>query len=118
MNLEKAMGDQSRPKFEAFVAEFSTAENRNDPVFLATLADTIGWLPAQPMTYEGLRLYVAENALAEEVQSGADLLGEIQTWVDLRAKGQTVPPLELWLSRDRAGGPLSSPVKPIKKTIP
>ena len=118
MSLQKAMGDQSRPKFEAFVADFSTAESRNDTNFLAATADAIGWRPDQPGTYEGLRLYVAEHALAEEVRSGADLLGEIQTWVDLRAKGNAVPPLDDWLNRTRAAGQLPRPVEPVKTANP
>ena len=114
LSLQEAMGDQSREKFEAFVADFSTAESGTDTNFLAAMADAIGWRPDQSGTYEGLRRYVAENALAEEVRSGANLLGEIQTWADLRTKKRDVPPLDAWLNRDRAAGQLPPPVKQVK----
>ncbi len=116
--LESAMGESSRAKFEAFIIDITAAEKAGDPALLKTLVSSLGWFPKMPDSYEALRMHVAEVVLAADLKSGADLLAEIQTWADMRANGKALMPLQIWLNRSAAAGaeplPPPKPVNPLK----
>ena len=118
--LENAMGESSRAKFEAFITDITEAEKAGDPALLKTLVSSLGWFPKMPDSYETLRMHVAEVVLAADLKSGADLLAEIQTWADMRAKGQAMMPLKIWLDRSARAAETdepalsSKPVNPLK----
>jgi len=104
-NLQGHFGPEARPRFEAFISEFAVAESSGDEAFLGELADAVNWDPPGERTYPAFRMAGVETWLGKEVESGAGLLGEIQTWVGYKQGGQQVPPLQLWLTRDEKGIP-------------
>jgi len=55
---------------------------------------------ADPGKYGALRGKVAKGELASEVAAAGRFLGEVQSWLRLREKGD-VPTLNAWLERDR-----------------
>ena len=108
-DLNQRFGDKARSQFEAFVADFSTAESGNDAEFLKRISSALGWNPSGDRSFKDLRIYGLENWLQQDVKSGADLLGEIQTWLALQGKGQQVPPLTIWLTRSEPAKVASQP---------
>ncbi|MDD2241367.1 MAG: hypothetical protein PHO14_06025 [Kiritimatiellae bacterium] len=108
--LEQALGETAREKFETFVSQISSAEQQADPVFLEELRSAY---PSAPHSYEALRAQVAQLELMDDLQAGADLLAEIQTWADMRVRGSTAIPLPLWLTRsETAAAPPPPPARP------
>ena len=86
-------------------------EARAQDVF-AAFVDAV---QASPADYAGLRGEVAERELAPDLAGAGQFLGNVQSWVRLRAKGK-VPPLQAWLDRDGApAGTSASQSKPAKK---
>lgn len=112
--LEQALGDASRENFETFVTEISSAEQNRDPAFLEELRSAY---PSAPDSYEALRGQVAQTALMDDLQTAADLLAEIQTWGEMRTRGDVAIPLPLWLTRSEtatAPPPPARPVNPLR----
>lgn len=115
--LESAMGESSRPKFEAFIIDITAAEKAGDPALLKTLISSLGWFQKAPDSYEALRMHVAEVVLADDLKSGANLLAEIQTWADMRANGKTMMPLQVWLTRSVPANAAGEEPQPPPKTV-
>lgn len=62
---------------------------------------------ASPKDYAGLRAELAKGELAPDVAAAGRFLGDVEAWLKLKAKGETVP-LDVWLARDEkpaAGNP-------------
>lgn len=60
-----------------------------------------------PKDYAGLRAELAKGELAPDVAAAGRFLGDVEAWLKLKAKGETVP-LDVWLARDEkpaAGNP-------------
>ena len=54
---------------------------------------------ASPKDYAGLRAERAQGALAPDVAAAGRFLGDVEAWLRMKAKGETVP-LDVWLARD------------------
>lgn len=111
-DLEARFGTEARTRFSGFVAEYTAAEGKNDLHYLGRLAGDAK-LGATPLEFPEMRRLVLEKWLAEPFTAGGRLLGEIQTWADLRARNPQAPPLAAWLARDQAAAPPPAPGKPV-----
>ena len=69
----------------------------------AAFADFIDAVRAKPNDYAALRADVAKDGLAGEISEAGKFLGNVQSWLRLREKGD-VPPLQAWLARDNVAG--------------
>lgn len=96
--LEMRFGTDARVRFEAFVADFTTAESERDHRYLAALARESG-APALE-DFAAFKRWIVETALRDDVRAGARRLAEVQTWLDLRQGGKNPPSLAVWLKRD------------------
>ena len=96
--LEARFGEASRDRFAEFVAAYTAAEGTNDLHYLGRLAGEAK-LGATPLEFSALRRLVIDQWLAEPFAAGSQLLGEMQTWADLRARNPPTPPLAAWLAR-------------------
>lgn len=94
--LDERFGDESRARFESFVTEFTAAEGRNDPAYLARLAAATGVAPT-PASYTELRQALLQRDLSGDLEKGSTLLARLQTWIEASARGDQVPPLEAWM---------------------
>ena len=54
---------------------------------------------ASPKDYASLRAELAKGELAPDVAAAGRFLGDVEAWLRLKAKGETVP-LDVWLARD------------------
>ncbi len=114
--LEKQFGEQARGRFEAFVTAYSEAERQNDTAYLGQLAQRAGGLNTEG-GFPAFRQAALQRWLSTEVEAGASLLGNLQTWIELAARGGELPPLDVWLARDQKGAPpavpKTAPPKPV-----
>ena len=72
---------------------------------------------ASPKDYAGLRAELAKGELAPDVAAAGRFLGDVEAWLKLKAKGETVP-LDVWLARDEkpaAGNPPAAKPKVAKR---
>ena len=69
----------------------------------SAFADFVDAVRAKPADYAALRAEVAKAGLADEIARAGKFLGDVQSWLRLREKGD-VPPLQAWLTRDDAAG--------------
>lgn len=97
-NLEEHFGDRARDVFQKFVEEYTRAENQADMAYLGALAATAGLTPP-PSHYDELAQWVLQQFLSREMEEAANFLSEIETWLSVRAKNETAPPLDTWLHR-------------------
>lgn len=98
--LSAQFGDNARPRFEQFVADYTTAEKSGDAQFLSVLSRSFGISPA-PVDYASFRKSAIESFLQPDMTDGSKWLGEIQTWIDVRKKTPNTPALSIWLTRDQ-----------------
>ena len=63
---------------------------------------------AAPADYAALRGTVANGDLEPDIAEAGQFLGDVQSWLRLRDKGD-VPPLRAWLDRDRAASQPAAP---------
>ena len=63
---------------------------------------------ASPKDYAGLRAELAKGELAPDVAAAGRFLGDVESWLKLKAKGETVP-LDVWLARDEKTTAAKSP---------
>lgn len=108
--LEQCFREQSRQRFEEFVARFEAAEKDKNLDFLSGIAASLGIAPV-PDNYGALRKAALETTLRGSMAEVSKWLGEVQTWADVRSKNKDVPPLEMWLTRSKRGN------VPVKKEI-
>ncbi len=76
------------------VAAFEDADTAQKS--FAAFVDSV---QAKPADYAPLRAEVAKGTLASDVASAGKFLGDVQSWLRLKDKGE-VPPLASWLARD------------------
>ncbi len=81
------------------VAAFPSAEEAR-PVF-AAFVDAVN---AKPADYAALRGEVARADLAQDFAAAGNFLGDVQAWLRLREKGETLP-LKAWIDRDKKAPP-------------
>lgn len=98
-NLEARFGEQARSSLDRFVTEFTTAEKQGDTEYLARLARAAGVLDPLPSGYAELHRRVTADWLKSDVEAGAALLSEIQTWLDVAGRTPDPPSLAAWLAR-------------------
>ena len=91
--LTALFGDSAQTRFAAFIDE--TGKN--------------------PEQYKDLRAAVAKEDIKDDIAAAGKFLGDVQTWLRLKAKGD-VPPLASWLARDEK--PASKPKAKKKKRNP
>ena len=111
-DLETRFGADSRTRFAGFVAEYTSAEEKKDLHYLGRLAGDAK-LGATPLEFPEMRRLVLDKWLAEPFAAGGRLLGEMQTWSEVRARNPQAPPLAAWLARDPAAAPPPAPRKPV-----
>ncbi len=118
-DLEAELGAGARGVFSDFVAAFSSAERTADAAYLAALSGRLGW-PHPPADYDALRGQVVQVALRDEVAEAGRFLGEVQTWLDVRARTPGTPPLREWLDRGETAAPPSAaaPAPPARPVDP
>ncbi len=97
--LEQQFGESARGRFQSFVATYTTAEQARDIAYLRNLAREAGLTSPLPTTYGEFHRMVTDGWLKTDMEAGASLLGEIQTWLDVSAKNTNAPPLAGWLGR-------------------
>ncbi len=102
-DLVKAYGESAPQVFSEFVAGYTDAESKNDAAYLAELSARIS--PEQKITgYSQLREQIAKDSLREFSDVCIKLMGNIEAWIELAQKDTVVPPLHIWLSRDKQEG--------------
>lgn len=118
-DLSALLGDRAQKAFASFVDAFVKAEREGSMPALASLSKSAG-LATLPESFAALRSAAMKTLMAEDISRAGKLLGGIQTWLRLRAKGD-VPPLHAWLHRDEApaavavAGERSAPAPPKPK---
>ena len=105
--LETRFGAAAKDRFAGFVAEYTTAEEKEDLHYLGRLAGEAK-LGETPFEYPALRRLVLEKWLAEPFEEGGRLLGEMQTWAELRGRDPQAPLLAAWLARNAAAAGVPS----------
>ena len=112
--LDDRFGEGARVRFAEFVAAYTAAEGTNDLHYLGRLAGDAK-LGETPLEFSALRRLVLDKWLAEPFAAGGQLLGEMQTWVDLRSRNPQTPPLAAWLARKESGAAVAPavPAKPV-----
>ncbi len=115
-DLSARFGEAARDRFSAFVSEYTTAEGQNDLHYLGRLAGDAK-LGETPLEFPAMRRLVLEKWLAAPFEDAGRLLGEMQTWADLRSRDPQAPPLDAWLSRSQSAqtppSAASAPPKPV-----
>ena len=99
-DLSALLGDRAQKAFASFVDAFVKAEKEGSMPALVSLSKSAG-LETMPESFAALRSAAMKTLMAEDISRAGKLLGGIQTWLRLRAKGD-VPPLHAWLNRDEA----------------
>ena len=111
--LDERFAEAAKDRFTAFVAEYTSAENQNDLHYLGRLAGDAK-LGDTPFEFAAMRKMVLDKWLTDPFQKGSRLLGEMQTWAEVRAKNPQAPPLAAWLARDTTTpAPPPPPPKPV-----
>lgn len=112
--LEETLGAaESRHMFESFVGAMSQAEQSRDEAFLTELQTALGKRADDFNTYEDVRRHITQNHLSAELEAGAELLAEIQTWADMVERSDSAMTLYIWLSRSGAPPETESPARPV-----
>lgn len=106
--------DDAKTRFTDFVAQYTTAENGGDLAYLNQICGDLRMGTPCPSDYAGLRRLIMESDLQQNVLESSRLLGDVQTWLDLKGRGESVPPLQAWLARDQKE-PAAAPKKPVVK---
>ena len=112
--LDDRFGENARDRFAEFVSAFTAAEGTNDLHYLGRLAGDAK-LGETPLEFSALRRLVLDKWLAEPFAAGGQLLGEMQTWADLRSRNPQTPPLAAWLARSvpAATATSATPAQPV-----
>ena len=97
--LDQRFGNSARARFADFVAEYTAAESQDDLHYLGRLAAD-AQLGQTPMAYPAMRRLVMDQWLQPTFLKGSRLLGEIQTWAEIRSLSPQTPDLEAWLNRE------------------
>jgi len=115
--LAERLGETARSRFKTFVNDYTVAESQDNLPFLQGFCVALDLAQPFPRDYEALRTLLAETELHKEMTEGAWVLGEIQTWLDLKGRIRTTPTLATWMNR---GAPqkTASPSQPPRKRNP
>ena len=115
-SLDARFAETAKDRFAGFVSEYTSAENQNDLHYLGRLAGDAR-LGDTPLEFAAMRKMVLDKWLTKPFQKGSRLLGEMQTWAEVRSKNPQTPPLAAWLARDTttpaATQPQPKPVNPL-----
>lgn len=101
--------------FIGFVNRFNGVATSNDAKALSDLSAELGIAPV-PENAAQLRAAIVKRDLGSDIDVAGKFMGDVQSWLKLKAKGE-VPPLKAWLNR---GKPAAAPepqaqAKPKKK---
>lgn len=112
--LAARFGEQTRERFEQFVADYSVAEGQQDVRFLKQLVGELELEPSAGASYANLRQAIAAHWLQADIQGASQLLSDLQTWLKLRPTTPNLPPLPAWLERDQQSPPdaVATPAAP------
>ena len=91
------------------VEAFPSAEEAR-PAF-AAFVDAVN---SKPADYASLRGEVAKADIAQDLSDAGKFLGDVQSWLRLREKGETLP-LNAWIARDEKAPKANSSVTKKKK---
>lgn len=112
-DLARKFGDAARTRFEAFVGEYTAAEEAGDAVYLDRLSSHVD-LREPPADYAALRRLALERWLEKPMTEGTRLLSEMQTWAEVRARDSDAPALDYWLEREPEPAPAApEPRRPV-----
>lgn len=103
-DLEARLGDGAREQFEAFIDDFSRAEQAQDLAYLENLGRETGW-PGPVSAYEDFRRWGVESWLASEMQGGVDLLSEMAARAQAKAQAAAAPARKSNPLRDAEAAP-------------
>ncbi|HAL92362.1 MAG TPA: hypothetical protein DCM68_04985 [Verrucomicrobia bacterium] len=92
VDLEQGLGAEARPRFEAFIAAFTQAEQAKDLTYLEQLGSDVGWPGPAAAGFEAFRRWGIQQWVAVEMQAGVDFLGEMAAQVDAAARQSAAPP--------------------------
>ena len=96
---------------ESLMPHFSSAEEAQKG-----LAEFVNAVQKSPGDYGALREGVMKGVLQRDIEAAGVFLGGVQTWLNLKKKGEGVPPLAAWLGRDAKAAPAGAAgPKPKKK---
>ena len=109
--LERQFGSRARIAFQQFVGEFTQAEKAGDLGYLQAVAGASSLAP-MPGNYDELARIVLQTQLQPEMESAANFLGEIETWLSIRSQNTDAPPLDMWLHRNAPTAAQASHVTP------
>ena len=76
-DLEKNLGPDARPRFEAFVTDFTQAEQAKDQAYLEQLGGQVGWPGPVAGGFEAFRRWGIQQWVAADMQAGVDFLGAL-----------------------------------------
>lgn len=117
-SLEQQWKEEAREKFSSFVATYTTAEKDGDISYLRSLAKDTSLSSTMPKNYAEFHGMITAGWMKTDVESGAALLGEIQTWIDVQARNADTPPLSAWLGRHSKMVPVRQPAAPAQRPKP
>lgn len=115
--LDQQFGPRARIAFQQFVEEFTRAEKQMDEGYLRELSAAAGLQPV-PADYDALARVVLQTQLQNDMETAADFLSEIETWLHVRSKNENAPPLDTWLRRNEIAqiptrpAPIPPPARP------
>ena len=110
-DLQQAFGDEARGRFEQFVGDYTLAEKNGDMAYLKRTAGLAGFTATPPATYAELHRRVTTEWLQADLDAGAALLGEVQTWLEVSGRTPDAPALSAWLTRPtQTWAPVARPV--------
>lgn len=81
-DLEKNLGPDARPRFEAFVTAFTQAEQSKDLAYLEQLGGEVGWPGPVADGFEAFRRWGIQQWVAADMQAGVDFLGALSAPVE------------------------------------
>lgn len=81
-DLEKNLGPDARPRFEAFVTDFTQAEQSKDLAYLEQLGGEVGWPGPVADGFEAFRRWGIQQWVAADMQAGVDFLGALSAPVE------------------------------------
>lgn len=84
-DLEKNLGSDARPRFEAFVMAFTQAEQSKDLAYLEQLGGEVGWPGPVADGFEAFRRWGIQQWVAADMQAGVDFLGALSAPVESAA---------------------------------
>jgi hypothetical protein len=110
-DLDARYREQARGAFSTFIERYVAAEAAGDAEYLRLMGTAFGLEPA-PETYAALQNGLMKRYVSADLQEASLLLGEAETWVRVRGRDASTPPLHIWMQRGSGGGAAAVPARP------